>query len=70
MAQMRAKAERDLLVDWWTATKNASALGISRDELLNQDAQTMHRIMRGCSRPADDRHWRVKSVLREMVTAG
>ena len=67
MAAMRAAAERDLLFDFYTATKHASALGISRDELLDQDAQTMHRILRGCSRPADDRHRRTKDVIRGMV---
>ena len=54
MAAMRAQAEHDLMVDWCTATKHASALGISRDELLNQDAQTMHRILQGYARPADE----------------
>ena len=67
MAMMRAQAGHDLMVDWWTATKHASALGISRDELLEADAMTMHRILRGCARPADDRHWRTKEVLRGMV---
>jgi len=67
MATLRAKAERDLVLDYMTATKHASALGISRDELLDEDAQTMHRILRGCSRGADDRHWRTKEVIRGMV---
>ena len=56
MAEMRAKAERDLLIDFYTASKHATALGVTRAELLEQDAMTMHRILRGCSRPADDRH--------------
>ena len=70
MAAMRAKAERDLLVDFQVACKHAEALGVTRAELLDQDAQTMHRILRGCSRPADDRHWRTKEVIRGMVAAG
>ena len=69
MSRMRAKAERDLLIDFYTATKHATALGISRSKLLDEDAMTMHRILQGYARPADDRHWRVKSVLREMVAA-
>ena len=67
MAQMRAKAERDLLIDFETACKHATALGISRSELLDQDATTMHGILQGCSRPADERHWRTKEVIRGMV---
>jgi len=67
MLSARAQAERDLDIDWATATKHASALGIPRAELLDEDAATMHRILRGCSRPADDRHWRTKEVIREMV---
>jgi len=67
MSTLRAKAERDLVLDYMTATKHASALGVSRDELLDQDAQTMHRILRGCSRPADERHWKTKEVIRGMV---
>ena len=70
MAAMRAKAERDLIVDYQTAVKHAAALGISREELLEQDAVTMHRILRGCGRPADDRHWRTKDVIRGMVAVG
>ena len=70
MAQRRAKAERDLMIDWWMAAKHASALGISRSELLDEDAKTMHRILQSYSRPADEGHWRTKSVLREIVAVG
>ena len=67
MAVMRAKAERDLLIDFYTATKHATALGISRSELLDQDATTMHRILQGYARPTDERHWRTKEMIRAMV---
>lgn len=67
MTQMRAKAEHDLLIDFWTATKHASASGISQSELLEQDAMTTHRILQGYARPADERHWRTKEVPPGMV---
>lgn len=67
MAELQAKAKRDLEIDHATACSHASALGILRDELLDRDAQTMHRILRGCARPADERHWRIKATFRELV---
>ena len=67
LAAMRAQAERDLLIDYQVASKHATALGIGRDELLKEDRESMHRILHGCARPVDDRHWRTKEVLRGMV---
>ena len=52
MALMRAKAERDLLIDFYTASKHATALGISRDVLLDQHAMSMNRILQGYARPS------------------
>ena len=69
MAMMRAAAKRDLLIDFQTACKHASALGVTRAELLDQDRTSMHRILHGVGRPADDRHWRTKEVIRGMVVA-
>lgn len=67
MAPMRAEAERALLLDYATASRHATALGIPRSELLDQDAITMHRILHDCARPADERHWRTKEMIRAIV---
>jgi len=63
----RTTAERDLILDYETACKHAAALGITRSELLDEDATTMHRILQGYARPADERHWRTKEVIRGMM---
>lgn len=68
-ASRAVSAQTEAILDHWTSVRHAEALGWKRDRLLEHDARTMHRILRGVDRPTDQRHWSTKATIRGLVAA-